>query len=176
MKKKTIPKQKKSKLRERERESCNWMPKKSLLTWNQTLIPPPTCSLKQESMKLMGLNSSIYWASWLVKSSIYLVISSAVYCILFSIEVSDKGKVLAKTDPSLFFVFLICYSISIICFCFMVSTFFNKGNFGLHVLYNFELYHDVTKSSVFLLDFFYILTHFKMIIKNSMHSCNFEKF
>uniref|UniRef100_K1QVF6 ATP-binding cassette sub-family A member 3 n=1 Tax=Magallana gigas TaxID=29159 RepID=K1QVF6_MAGGI len=82
----------------------------------------------KESMKLMGLNSSIYWASWLVKSSIYLVISSAVYCILFSIEVSDKGKVLAKTDPSLFFVFLICYSISIICFCFMVSTFFNKAN------------------------------------------------
>lgn len=143
---------------------------------NQTLIPPPTCSLKQESMKLMGLNSSIYWASWLVKSSIYLIISSAVYCILFSIEVSDKGKVLAKTDPSLFFVFLICYSISIICFCFMVSTFFNKGNFGLHVLYNFELYHDVTKSSVFLLDFVYILTHFEMIKKNSMHSCNFEKF
>ncbi|XP_062570055.1 phospholipid-transporting ATPase ABCA3-like [Saccostrea cucullata] len=82
----------------------------------------------KESMKLMGLNSSIYWASWLFKSSIYLIIASAFYSILFSIEVSDKGKVLAKTDPSLFFVFLLCYSVSIICFCFMVSTFFNKAN------------------------------------------------
>ena len=91
-----------------------------------------SCS-SQESMKLMGLNSSIYWVSWLVKSSLYLVLASAVYCILFSIEVSDKGKVLAKTDPSLFFVFLLCYSVSIICFCFMVSTFFNKGKYYLYM-------------------------------------------
>lgn len=111
-----------------------------------------------------------------MKSFIYLVILFVVYCILFFIEVFDKGKVLVKIDFLFFFVFLICYFIFIICFCFMVSMFFNKGNFGLYVLYNFEFYYDVIKLSVFFLDFFYILIYFKMIIKNSMYLCNFEKF
>ncbi|KAK3101854.1 hypothetical protein FSP39_006814 [Pinctada imbricata] len=82
----------------------------------------------KESMMLMGLNPFIYWLSWFVKSMIYLAIACAFFTILFSIPVGDKGKVLPNTDPSLFYCFLLLYSISIVTFCLMASTFFKSAN------------------------------------------------
>ncbi|XP_060066248.1 phospholipid-transporting ATPase ABCA3-like [Ylistrum balloti] len=84
----------------------------------------------KEAMKLMGLSSTVYWLSWFFKAFVYLVIACAIYTILFAIRIGDKGSVLNNSDPSLIFVFLICYSSSIITFCFMMSTFFNKANTG----------------------------------------------
>ncbi|OWF51665.1 ATP-binding cassette sub-family A member 3-like [Mizuhopecten yessoensis] len=87
----------------------------------------------KEAMKLMGLSSTVYWLSWFFKALVYLVIACAIYTILFAVKIGDKGSVLNNSDPSLVFVFLICYSTSIIAFCFMISTFFNKANTGANV-------------------------------------------
>ncbi|XP_059179614.1 phospholipid-transporting ATPase ABCA3-like [Physella acuta] len=87
----------------------------------------------KESMKLMGLTSSVHWVSWFITYAVYLVPAMAIYAIIFSIKVSNAGSVLANTDPSLFFVFLLCYSLAMISFCFMVSTFVQKANVGAAV-------------------------------------------
>ncbi|KAL4225817.1 hypothetical protein ACF0H5_013807 [Mactra antiquata] len=82
----------------------------------------------KESMKMMGLSTSMYWLSWFVKSLIYLILVCIMYTIIFSIELKDKGKVINYTHPTLFFFFLLLYVIATIAFCFMISTFFKKAN------------------------------------------------
>ena len=78
-------------------------------------------------MKMMGLSTFIYWLSWFVKNLIYLVIAMIFYTAFFKIPLGTHGKVLNYTDPTLFFFFLFCYALATIAFCFMISTFFNKG-------------------------------------------------
>ncbi|CAG5125756.1 unnamed protein product [Candidula unifasciata] len=84
----------------------------------------------KESMKLMGLTSAAHWISWLLTLGVYLVPAMAIYAILFGVKIVSAGAVLNHTDPSLFFVFLLCYSLSIITFCFMISSFVQKANVG----------------------------------------------
>ncbi|KAL3853222.1 hypothetical protein ACJMK2_016778 [Sinanodonta woodiana] len=82
----------------------------------------------KESMKMMGLSTAMYWLSWFVKCLIYLAIAMIFYTMLLCIPIGSKGKVLNYTEPTLFYVFLFVYALSIIAFCFMVSTFFKKAN------------------------------------------------
>ncbi|XP_041350182.1 phospholipid-transporting ATPase ABCA3-like [Gigantopelta aegis] len=82
----------------------------------------------KESMKLMGLSSTAHWTSWLITSFILLVIIITVYVILCCAPIAKNGPVLTNTDPSVFFVFLLCYGISVIAFCFMISVFIQRAN------------------------------------------------
>ncbi|KAL3853225.1 hypothetical protein ACJMK2_016781 [Sinanodonta woodiana] len=82
----------------------------------------------KESMKMMGLSTVMYWLSWFVKCLIYLAIAMILYTLLLCIPIGSKGKVLNYTQPTLFYVFLLAYALSLIAFCFMVSTFFKKAN------------------------------------------------
>ena len=91
------------------------------------LHPLYLSSLSQEAMKMMGLSTPMYWISWFVKCLIYLLITIIIFTILFSIPIGEKGKVLNYSQPTLFLFFLLCYIIATIAFCFMISTFFNKG-------------------------------------------------
>ncbi|GFO27722.1 ATP-binding cassette sub-family a member [Plakobranchus ocellatus] len=85
----------------------------------------------KESMKLMGLQASVHWISWFITFAIYLVPALAVYALLFGLNISgDKGPVLANTDSTVFFIFLLSYGIALITFSFMVSTFVQKANVG----------------------------------------------
>ena len=78
-------------------------------------------------MKLMGLRASVHWISWFVTFMVYIIPAMAVYAILFAVTIVPDGPVLAKSSGSLFFVFLLVYSLALISFCFMVSTFVQKG-------------------------------------------------
>ncbi|XP_071081916.1 phospholipid-transporting ATPase ABCA3-like [Haliotis cracherodii] len=84
----------------------------------------------KESMKLMGLSAAAHWTSWFLTIIIYVVIVMALYALLCGINVSGNGAALAKSDPSLFFVFLLCYGVSIISYCFMISVFTQRANIG----------------------------------------------
>ncbi|XP_067683948.1 phospholipid-transporting ATPase ABCA3-like [Haliotis asinina] len=84
----------------------------------------------KESMKLMGLSAAAHWTSWFLTSFIYVVITMALYALLCGINASGNGAALAKSDPSLFFVFLLCYGVSIISYCFMISVFTQRANIG----------------------------------------------
>lgn len=81
----------------------------------------------QETMKMMGLRTYVYWLSWFAKNFIYLIFIVAIYVIIFNIPIGDKGKVIKNIDPSVFFVFLLLYIMANIAFAFMISTFFKKG-------------------------------------------------
>ena len=79
-------------------------------------------------MKLMGLEPAAHWTSWFLTTFLYLAIALAIYAVLFGIELnSDNGAVLANSDISLFYVFLLCYAVSLITFCFMISVIAPKG-------------------------------------------------
>ncbi|XP_071081913.1 phospholipid-transporting ATPase ABCA3-like [Haliotis cracherodii] len=84
----------------------------------------------KESMKLMGLSASAHWTSWFLTSFIYVLVIMALYALLCGINASGNGAALAKSDPSLFFVFLLCYGVSIISYCFMISVFTQRANIG----------------------------------------------
>ncbi|XP_046544470.1 phospholipid-transporting ATPase ABCA3-like [Haliotis rubra] len=84
----------------------------------------------KESMKLMGLSAAAHWTSWFLTSFIYVVIVMALYALLCGIDASGNGAALAKSDPSLFFVFLLCYGVSLISYCFMISVFTQRANIG----------------------------------------------
>lgn len=79
-------------------------------------------------MKLMGLIPAAHWTSWFITCFVYLVVAMAIYTVLFGVKiVKASGAVLNHTDPSLFYVFLLFYAAAIVSFCFMVSTFVQKG-------------------------------------------------
>ncbi|KAK3103434.1 hypothetical protein FSP39_019190 [Pinctada imbricata] len=99
----------------------------SAMQTTKNLVDEKQKKLK-ESMMMMGLDSFIYWLSWFVKSMIYLSIASALFTILFTTSTGNNGKVLNYTDASLFYCFLLLYSVSVVCFCFMISTFFKSAN------------------------------------------------
>lgn len=82
----------------------------------------------KESMKMMGLSTSMYWLSWFAKCFIYMIIVIILYTIVFNIPIGSKGKILNYVQPSLFFCFLLCYVMATIAFCFMVCAFFSKAN------------------------------------------------
>lgn len=84
----------------------------------------------KESMKMMGLSPVVYWMSWFAISLIYLVIACFIFTLLLSIKVGVHGSVLGKSDPTLTFVFFLCYAMSVIALSFMISTFFKKANTG----------------------------------------------
>ncbi|KAK3720507.1 hypothetical protein RRG08_058395 [Elysia crispata] len=82
----------------------------------------------KETLKLVGVNHSIYWISWLISFSLYFVPVLAGYTVLMTVAFTpDSWPVMGKVDPSLFFAFLLCYGLAIITFSFMVSTFVDKG-------------------------------------------------
>ena len=81
----------------------------------------------QESMKMMGLANWLHWTAWLVKYLLFLLISVIIMTILICVRFGE-GSILTYSDGSLLFVFLMLYCLSIITFCFAISTFFSKGN------------------------------------------------
>lgn len=80
----------------------------------------------QESMKMMGLNSWLHWVAWFTKYFIFLLITSAIMTIFLTMNTAE-GRVIGKTNPLIIFLFLMCFSMATIAFCFLVSSFFSKG-------------------------------------------------
>lgn len=83
----------------------------------------------KESMKMMGLNSWLHWVAWFTKYFIFLLITSAIMTIFLTMNTAE-GRVIGKTNPLIIFLFLMCFSMATIAFCFLVSSFFSKANSG----------------------------------------------
>jgi hypothetical protein len=84
----------------------------------------------QESMKLMGMKVWLHWLAWFIKCAVMMILSVGFMTLFFHIKV-DGRAIITYTHPSITFVFLLLYSLSIITFSFAVSTFFSKGKFSL---------------------------------------------
>src|SRR6218665_1006839 len=81
----------------------------------------------QELMKMMGMRSWLYWASWFVKYLMFMLTAVITMTILFHAPISTNGAVIVKTSPIITFVFLLLYTLTIIAFCFILTTLINKG-------------------------------------------------
>eukprot|EP00128_Syssomonas_multiformis_P011338 Colp12_sorted_trinity150504_noHs@30077 len=75
-----------------------------------------------EAMQMMGLSNWVNWLGWFLKCLTFMLIT----VIIMTAEVK-AGKIIEYSDASVVFVFFLLYVISVICFCFMASTFFNNG-------------------------------------------------
>uniref|UniRef100_A0A8C0YU22 ABC transporter domain-containing protein n=1 Tax=Canis lupus familiaris TaxID=9615 RepID=A0A8C0YU22_CANLF len=88
------------------------------LTLTQAIVWEKENRLK-EYLLMIGLNNWMLWAAcFFTFLSLYSVII-LLMCMIFFVKAS-------YSDPSLIFIFLLCFAIATIFFSFMVSTFFNK--------------------------------------------------
>ncbi|KAM9717085.1 phospholipid-transporting ATPase ABCA1 isoform 2-T3 [Menidia menidia] len=77
----------------------------------------------KETVRIMGLRSSIYWLSWAVSSVLPLAVSAVLLTLILK-----YGKILQYSDPSVVFVFLLVFCLATISQCFFISVFFSKAN------------------------------------------------
>ncbi|XP_055602217.1 phospholipid-transporting ATPase ABCA3-like [Uranotaenia lowii] len=81
----------------------------------------------KEAMKIMGLANWLHWSAWFVKNMLLLVVSISLITILLCVRVNNSS-ILEYSDWTAVWFFLFVYSIATVCFCFMMSVFFNKAN------------------------------------------------
>uniref|UniRef100_F6XIP8 ATP binding cassette subfamily A member 17 n=1 Tax=Equus caballus TaxID=9796 RepID=F6XIP8_HORSE len=81
----------------------------------------------KEYMCAMGLVNWQHWVAWFIIFFISSFIVVSFMTILFCTKVKNVA-VFRNSDPSLIFIFLMCFAIATILFAFMVSTFFQKAH------------------------------------------------
>ncbi|XP_048851974.1 phospholipid-transporting ATPase ABCA1-like [Brienomyrus brachyistius] len=77
----------------------------------------------KETMRIMGLNSSILWVSWFISSLIPLLLSAAILVLALKM-----GNLLPYSDPGVLLVFLGSFAVVTIMQCFLLSTIFSRAN------------------------------------------------
>ncbi|XP_063224088.1 phospholipid-transporting ATPase ABCA3-like isoform X2 [Bacillus rossius redtenbacheri] len=84
----------------------------------------------KETMKIMGLPSWLHWTAWFVSCFLVLLISVILVTVLTKVSWNSSSDlaVFTKSNGIIIFIFLMLYAVTIICFCFMVSSFFSKAN------------------------------------------------
>uniref|UniRef100_A0A667I5F0 ABC transporter domain-containing protein n=1 Tax=Lynx canadensis TaxID=61383 RepID=A0A667I5F0_LYNCA len=99
------------------------------LTLIQAIVWEKENRLK-EYLLMIGLSNWMLWAAYFFTFlSLYSVII-LLMCIIFFAK-AKPVPVIQYSDPSLVFVFLLCFAIATMFFSFMVSTFFNKVHFAV---------------------------------------------
>lgn len=86
----------------------------------------------QELMKLMGLQSWMLWIGWLFHALVSNLLSITVIVILLKMPwSSDEGSVpvIQHCSGIILWLFLTLYVITGICFCFFLSTLFQRRKF-----------------------------------------------
>jgi len=83
-------------------------------------------------MKLMGMKGWLHWASWYFKFSVFMFISVAIMTFFFHVKIGGDRAIITYGDPTITFVFLLLYALSVMTFCFAISTFFSKGLIIVH--------------------------------------------
>ncbi|CAF3441243.1 unnamed protein product [Rotaria sp. Silwood1] len=84
------------------------------------------------AMTIMGLSGWIHWLSWFTRSLVFLTIADILIAVCYIVKVplttGDPSSVIGESDITLVFFFLFTYSITSICFMFLISTLFDKAN------------------------------------------------
>uniref|UniRef100_A0A182J4R4 ABC transporter domain-containing protein n=1 Tax=Anopheles atroparvus TaxID=41427 RepID=A0A182J4R4_ANOAO len=84
----------------------------------------------KEAMKIMGLPNWLHWTAWFVRCLILLLITISLLVFLISANLTSNTdlSVIEYADWSVLWFFFLAYVLVTICFCFMMSVFFNKAN------------------------------------------------
>ncbi|XP_034526466.1 ATP-binding cassette sub-family A member 17-like, partial [Ailuropoda melanoleuca] len=81
----------------------------------------------KEYMCMMGVDNWQHWAAWFIVFFISTLIVISFMTILFCSQVTGVA-VFRNSDPSLIFVFLLCFATATIFFAFLISTFFQRAH------------------------------------------------
>nr|XP_010596853.1 ATP-binding cassette sub-family A member 3-like [Loxodonta africana] len=84
----------------------------------------------KEYQLMIGLSNWMLWAAYFITFFFLYLIVIFFMCMIFFVKI-EPAPVLQHSDPSLIFVFLVCFAIASIFFTFMISTFFNKANYAV---------------------------------------------
>ncbi|XP_054549775.1 phospholipid-transporting ATPase ABCA3-like isoform X2 [Talpa occidentalis] len=101
------------------------------LTLVQAIVWEKENRLKEYQL-MIGLSNWMLWAAYFFTFLSLYAIIILLLCIIFFAKLEPKS-VIQYSDPSLVFIFLLCFAIATIFFSFMVSTFFNKVNFAVAI-------------------------------------------
>nr|KAF6439597.1 ATP binding cassette subfamily A member 3 [Rousettus aegyptiacus] len=97
----------------------------------QSLVWEKENRLKEYQL-MIGLSNWMLWAAYFFTFFTLYLIIIFLMCLVFFFKI-EPSPVIQHSDPSLVFVFLMCFAIATIFFSFMVSTFFNKASFAVSV-------------------------------------------
>ncbi|XP_058424852.1 phospholipid-transporting ATPase ABCA3-like [Diceros bicornis minor] len=86
----------------------------------------------KEYQLMIGLSNWMLWAAYFFTFLFLYSVIIFLMCLIFFAKI-EPVPVIQHSDPSLVFVFLLCFAIATIFFSFMVSTFFNKVHFAVPV-------------------------------------------
>ncbi|XP_077618904.1 ATP-binding cassette sub-family A member 17-like [Crocuta crocuta] len=81
----------------------------------------------KEYMCMMGMDNWQHWAAWFIMFFVSALVAVSFMTVLFCTQVNSVA-VFRNSDPSLIFVFLLCFATATIFFAFMISTFFQKAH------------------------------------------------
>uniref|UniRef100_A0A671GCV0 ABC transporter domain-containing protein n=1 Tax=Rhinolophus ferrumequinum TaxID=59479 RepID=A0A671GCV0_RHIFE len=84
----------------------------------------------KEYQLMIGLSNWKLWAAYFFTFLTFYSVVILLMCLVFFVK---PVPIIQYSDPSLVFVFLLCFAIATIFFSFMVSTFFSKVNFAVSV-------------------------------------------
>ncbi|XP_072454006.1 phospholipid-transporting ATPase ABCA3-like isoform X2 [Notamacropus eugenii] len=84
----------------------------------------------KEYLQMMGLSNWLFWVSYFITFICSFLITVSLITMFFFIKIFNQ-PILRNSDPSLVFVFLVCFAVSSLFFGFMISTFFNKANMAV---------------------------------------------
>ncbi|XP_062556229.1 phospholipid-transporting ATPase ABCA3-like [Armigeres subalbatus] len=84
----------------------------------------------KETMKIMGLSTWIHWSAWFVKSILLQTVSISLIAALLCARVATNSDlaVFEHSEWSVVWIYLFVFSVTSICYCFMMSTIFSKAN------------------------------------------------
>ncbi|XP_052825678.1 phospholipid-transporting ATPase ABCA7 isoform X2 [Octopus bimaculoides] len=77
----------------------------------------------KEVMKIMGLKNNVYWISWFIDAFVIMMLS-----VILLVITLKGGHVIEHSDAGLLFLFMLCFCISTISLCFLISMFFSRAN------------------------------------------------
>ncbi|EDL22309.1 mCG132071, partial [Mus musculus] len=84
---------------------------------------------QKEYMSMMGVESWLHWVAWFITFFISVSITVSVMTVLFCTKI-NRVAVFRNSNPTLIFIFLMCFAIATIFFAFMMSTFFQRAHVG----------------------------------------------
>ncbi|CAG7829934.1 unnamed protein product, partial [Allacma fusca] len=98
-----------------------------VMSITKSIVHEKECRLK-EYMKIMGLPNWLHWTAWFVKAFVLLGLASALLLMLVKLKLSGQRSILTETDSFLIMTVLMCHSITVIGFSFLMSALFATAN------------------------------------------------
>ncbi|XP_063082713.1 phospholipid-transporting ATPase ABCA3-like [Cavia porcellus] len=95
------------------------------LTLLQSIVWEKENQLKEFQL-IIGLSNWMLWTAYFITYLFFYLFNIIFMCIILFVKV-EPLPIFQYSDPSLVFIFLLFYAISVIFFSFMISTFFDKA-------------------------------------------------